>query len=323
MHKTVPRGGLQPMIICKFGGSSVADADHVRKVKSILESDERRSIVVVSAPGRRFSEDEKVTDLLYECAALVSEGKSCTTVFRKVEERYRTLLKDLGMDETLLDGELSTVFSDINSAKGADYAASRGEYLSAQLVSAYLGWEFVDTVPHILVQEDGTPALSSIKNLSQALSGGGKYVLPGFYGINADGHIKTFSRGGSDITGAIVARAAKAELYENWTDVSGVFAVDPRIVPHARVIPELTYHEVRDLAAVGAGMKKQLLRLLLPVFLLLSRIPMPPWMQVLPLYSKEMQRLLLWWVCPPRKAIAASCFISLCCSSSPASGWLC
>lgn len=242
-----------PMIICKFGGSSVADADHVKKVKAILNADKRRSIVVVSAPGRRFAEDEKVTDMLYQCAALVTEGKSCLPVFRKIEDRYRAIIRDLGMDESILDSEFKTILSDISSSRGPDYAASRGEYLSAQLVATYLGWEFVDTAPLIVVKSDGTPDDSSLLHLSQALSTGGKYVLPGFYGVNEEGMIKTFSRGGSDITGAIVARAAKAEAYENWTDVSGVFAADPRIVPTAKVIAEMTYTEVRDLAAVGAG----------------------------------------------------------------------
>ncbi|AEC01498.1 aspartate kinase [Parasphaerochaeta coccoides] len=241
------------MIICKFGGSSVADAAHVKKVKAILHEDNQRNIVIVSAPGRRFAEDEKVTDMLYKCAALVAEGKSCLPVFRKIEDRYRTIIRGLGMDETLLDEEFKTIREDISSSRGADYAASRGEYLSARLVAEYLGWKFIDTAPLIVVKSDGTPDDSSLLHLSQALSSDGRYVLPGFYGVNAEGQIKTFSRGGSDITGAIVARAAKAEAYENWTDVSGIFAADPRIVPDAHVISEMTYSEVRDLAAVGAG----------------------------------------------------------------------
>lgn len=243
----------QNIMVCKFGGSSVADADHLKKVKDILESDSRRSIVVVSAPGRRSKDDEKVTDMLYACNKLVQEGRSCKELFKKISKRYTDILTGLGMKADFLKPVLDEVRRCIDAGHGTDYAASRGEYLSARLVAEYLGWTFLDTANVVVINHDGTVHPSTWLKLSEALDPKGKYVIPGFYGATLDGTVKTFSRGGSDITGAIMARAASAALYENWTDVSGVFMADPRLIPDAKVVQTMTYKEVRELAEVGAG----------------------------------------------------------------------
>lgn len=241
------------MIVCKFGGSSVADADHVKKVRAILEADARRSIVVVSAPGRRSKDDEKVTDMLYDCNRLVQGGKSCKELFKNISKRYADILTGLGMKSDFLKPVLDEIRCCIDAGHGTNYAASRGEYLSARLVAEYLGWTFLDTADVVVINHDGTVHPSTWLKLSETLDPRGKYVIPGFYGATEDGTVKTFSRGGSDITGAIMARAVGATLYENWTDVSGVFMADPRLIPEAKVVQTMTYKEVRELAEVGAG----------------------------------------------------------------------
>lgn len=241
------------MVVCKFGGSSVADADHVKKVRAILEADSRRNIVVVSAPGRRSKDDDKVTDLLYACNKLVQDGRSCKELFKKISSRYTDILTGLGMKADFLKPVLDEVRRCIDAGHGTDYAASRGEYLSARLIAEYLGWTFLDTADVVVINHDGTVHPATWQKLSEALDPKGKYVIPGFYGATVDGAVKTFSRGGSDITGAIMARAVVADLYENWTDVSGVFMADPRLIPDAKVVQTMTYKEVRELAEVGAG----------------------------------------------------------------------
>ena len=241
------------MIVCKFGGSSVADEDQIKKVKDILESDKERTIAVVSAPGKRNKEDRKVTDMLLECNALVQQNKSCRSVFNLIEERFLSIAKALKVNSRKLKAALETVRQKIDAGAGMDYAASRGEYLSALLISEYLGWEFIDSADCIVINADGSVNGISYERLSNMLLPNGHYVIPGFYGATVDGVIKTFSRGGSDISGAIAARAAKAKLYENWTDVSGLFAADPRIVENAKAVPFMTYNEVRELADVGAS----------------------------------------------------------------------
>jgi aspartate kinase len=241
------------MIVCKFGGSSVADAVQIRKVKAIVDADESRQIVVVSAPGRRTKDDRKVTDMLYECNAMVQKGLSCRKLFEKVASRYTDILADLEMDETPFLPVLEEVRDHIDAGRGAEYAASRGEYLSARLVASFFGWEFLDADPLVVINDDGTVNESTWENLSGAVERGHRYVVPGFYGVDRGGKVKTFSRGGSDITGAILSRAVDASLYENWTDVSGVYSVDPRLVPDAKVIPSMSYREVRELGGVGAG----------------------------------------------------------------------
>ena len=223
------------MIVCKFGGSSVADDSQIRKVKAILDADSRRTIAVVSAPGRRSSEDDKITDLLYECNHLAQQNRSCRPVFEKIADRYLGIAKALKLDAGRLVPALDEIRQGIDAGRGTDYAASRGEYLSGLIIAAYLGWEFVDPADYIVINSDGTVNPITYERLSARFSEGGHYVLPEFYGSTPEGVIKTFSRGGSDISGAIASRAAKAELYENWTDVSGIYAADPRIVKNAKV----------------------------------------------------------------------------------------
>lgn len=241
------------MIVCKFGGSSLADEKQFRKVKAIIESDSRRTIAVVSAPGKRDSSDEKITDMLYQCNALAQKNQSCRPVFDKIASRYIGIAEALRLDVSRLTAALDEVRQNIDAGRGTDYAASRGEYLSGQLMAQYLGWQFIEPAECIVINSDGTVNPLSYERLANLISDGGHYVIPGFYGATEQGVIKTFSRGGSDISGAIAARAAKAELYENWTDVSGMYAADPRIVPDAKVIDEITYTQVRELSDVGAS----------------------------------------------------------------------
>ncbi|MDD3213846.1 MAG: aspartate kinase [Eubacteriales bacterium] len=239
-------------IVAKFGGSSLSDAGQFRKVRDILRLDPRRVYVVPSAPGRRFDKDDKVTDLLYAVCRLRGEGGDWKAAFAKVEERYRQIAEELKL--TL---DLSARFFEIREAVAegadADYCASRGEYLNGLLLSDYLGYTFIDPKDYIFFTEKG--AFDSEKTntaLSRVLATVENAVVPGFYGALPDGSIHTFSRGGSDITGAIVARAAGAELYENWTDVSGFLMADPRIVPGAQTICNITYRELRELSYMGA-----------------------------------------------------------------------
>lgn len=241
------------MKVCKFGGSSVASADQIRKVKAILDSDKERTVVVVSAPGKRVSTDEKITDMLYKCASLVSDGHSCDEVFSKIESRYLEIARSLSLDEKEIKAELENVKVNIEKGMGAAYAASRGEYLSAKLIAAYLGWNFLDSENTVVIGEDNRIEDITYTQLRNAVKKGEKYVIPGFYGTSLSGEITTFSRGGSDITGAIAASALDASVYENWTDVSGVFSSDPRVVKNAHVIKELSYREVREFSEVGAS----------------------------------------------------------------------
>ncbi len=241
------------MVVCKFGGSSVADEKQIMKVKAILENNIDRRIAIVSAPGKRNKEDRKITDMLYECNSLVQKNLSCKRVFAEIGKRYLDIAVALKLDTKKLTLALDEVRRKIDAGEGTDYAASRGEYLSGLLIAEYLGWEFVDPENYIVINSDGTVNPISYERLGTRLSTGSHYVIPGFYGATPEGRIKTFSRGGSDISGAIAARAVNANLYENWTDVSGVYAADPRIVENARVIPELTYVQVRELSDVGAS----------------------------------------------------------------------
>ncbi len=241
------------MTVSKFGGSSVADAAQIKKVKAILKSDENRTIAIVSAPGKRNKEDEKITDLLYRCNSMVQKGQSCRTVFATIAKRFVGIAKDLKIDEKMVAEKLDDIRCQIDAGRGADFAASRGEYLSAFIISQYLGWEFVDSADIVVINADSTVNETTYAKTAERLAKGGKYVIPGFYGETEQGVLKTFTRGGSDITGAIVARAVGADLYENWTDVSGIFRADPRVVEDAEVIPSLSYKQVRELADVGAS----------------------------------------------------------------------
>lgn len=241
------------MIVCKFGGSSLADAAQMKKVKAILESNPERMAVVVSAPGKRNKDDEKVTDLLYQCNALAQKGQSCRPVFNEIVKRFSSIANDLKIDEKELSLMLDDIRVAIDAGHGADYTASRGEYLSAFIMSRYLGWEFVDAADVIVLNSDSTVNDATYQKLAERLVSGKRYVIPGFYGETEQGVLKTFSRGGSDITGAIIARALNADLYENWTDVSGIYRADPRVVENAAVIPSMSYKEVRELSDVGAS----------------------------------------------------------------------
>ena len=241
------------MKVCKFGGSSVADASQIKKVKAILDSDKERTIVVVSAPGKRFSGDEKVTDMLLSCAALAQNEKALEEKFEEVKDRYRDIAEGLRLGRDVIDGELEAVLEKMKMGAGRDYAASRGEHLNAILISKYLGWNYIETEDTIVIGENNKIESESYTNLASVIEKGKKYVIPGFYGRSPSGEVRCFSRGGSDITGAIAARAVMADVYENWTDVSGVYSSDPRYVKSAHVIPMLSYKMVRELSEVGAS----------------------------------------------------------------------
>lgn len=238
-------------IACKFGGSSVADAAQIEKVVSIVRSDERRCFVVPSAPGKRFEDDTKITDLLYLCYELVRQNVDFSEPFNKIRTRFLDLSEALGVS---IDMErlLAEVERRIADGAGRDYVASRGEYLCGRILADVLGSAFVDPAEAILFRSDGRLDGDSYSRLQARLSDERLYVVPGFYGADAEGEIVTFSRGGSDITGAIVARAVGAEVYENWTDVSGLLMADPRMVPDPLPVEEITYREMRELAYMGA-----------------------------------------------------------------------
>lgn len=238
------------MIVSKFGGSSLCDAAHIKKVAAILKSDSRRVVAVVSAPGKRSKEDTKITDSLYACARLVQRNESCKDEFDLIRERFITIAKDLKIDGNITQA-LDEVYENISNGAGPDYAASRGEYLNGILISEYLGWSFIDAFDVVSIEQDGSVSEITYENMRKAIKEGEHYVLPGFFGKGSDKKVKTFSRGGSDISGAIVARSLQDCLYENWTDVSGISKADPRIISDAKVIETLTYNEVRELAAVG------------------------------------------------------------------------
>ncbi len=238
--------------VVKFGGSSLADAEQFKKVAKIVLSDKTRRYVVPSAPGRRFDGDEKVTDMLYACHALASKGKKIDPLFDKIRERYNSIIAGLGLALSL-DDEFDTIYDTIMGGAGDSYAASRGEYLNGIILAAYLGFDFIDAAKCIFFTEN--KQLDSDKTndvLSKELELHEYAVIPGFYGSMPDGSVVTFSRGGSDITGSVVARAACAELYENWTDVSGFLMADPRVVKNPKTIDVITYHELRELSYMGA-----------------------------------------------------------------------
>ncbi|WP_044975416.1 aspartate kinase [Ruminococcus sp. HUN007] len=238
--------------VVKFGGSSLADANQFRKVADIIKSDEKRKFVVPSAPGKRFREDTKVTDMLYSCYELVKSGKDIKDQFGKIRERYNGIISDLGLDLSL-DKEFEEIEYCLKAKSGRDYAASRGEYLNGIILAAYLGYEFIDAAEVIYFDDNGSFMLDkTIEAVRERIKNVECAVIPGFYGITLNDTIKTFSRGGSDVTGSIIARAVRAEIYENWTDVSGFLIADPRIVEDPKVIKTITYKELRELSYMGA-----------------------------------------------------------------------
>ena len=239
--------------VVKFGGSSLASAAQIKKAAAIIRSDEARRYVVVSAPGKRDSADIKITDLLYRCCDLAAAGQNFDEPLTMIRDRFAGIVEELGT--TLdLDTEMEKIRAHLAAGPKRDYMASRGEYLNAKVISAYLGFDFLDAADCVLFRDNGTfDAETTNTNLAAALAGTKGVVVPGFYGAMADGTIHTFSRGGSDVTGAIVARAVGADLYENWTDVSGMLAADPRIISNPRGIDYITYQELRELAYMGAS----------------------------------------------------------------------
>ena len=239
--------------VVKFGGSSLASARQFKKVGDIIRADKSRRYVIPSAPGKRNSKDTKVTDMLYECYAAASTGASYKKLLEAIKARYQEIIDGLDLNLNL-DHEFATIEENFVKGIGKDYAASRGEYLNGIVMANYLGYEFIDAAEVIFFDENGNfEAELTNKELSERLEHIERAVSPGFYGSKHDGSIKTFSRGGSDVTGSIVARAIHADLYENWTDVSGFLVTDPRIVENPEVIETITYKELRELAYMGAG----------------------------------------------------------------------
>lgn len=242
--------GLKKVV--KFGGSSLASAQQFEKVSDIILADETRRYVVPSAPGKRFDADIKVTDMLYACYDLAAKGKNFDKEFNLIKERYNEIINDLGLDLSLED-EFVTIKSCFIGMAGRDYAASRGEYLNGIILAKFLGYEFVDAAEVIFFNDFGVfDSEKTNKVLSEKLGGIERAVIPGFYGSMPNDTIKTFSRGGSDVTGSIVAAAAGADLYENWTDVSGFLIADPRIIKDPLPITTITYRELRELSYMGA-----------------------------------------------------------------------
>ena len=241
------------MKVVKFGGSSMADAGQYRKIRDILMADPERKVVVVSAAGKRFSEDHKLTDLLYLCHAHVEYGVDCSGIFDMIASRYLDIRDELGLD-LRLEPELLELKKRLDAKSiGRDELVSRGEYFSAKLMAAYLGFQFVDAADWVKFNMDGTVNQEeTYEALRYHVLEGYGAVIPGFYGSMPDGTIHTFSRGGSDITGALAAAALDADVYENWTDVSGILMADPRIVDNPQAIPEVTYDELRELSYSGA-----------------------------------------------------------------------
>ena len=239
--------------VVKFGGSSLASAEQFTKVKDIICSDIDRRYVVPSAPGKRFSGDTKVTDMLYTCYAAAEQDEDFSDKLAKIQARYNEIINGLGLNLSL-DTQFEEIASKFAAKAGKEYAASRGEYLNGIIMANYLGYEFVDAAEVIRFNHDGSfNAAVTNKIMSKRLEKVERAVIPGFFGAEEDGTIRTFSRGGSDITGSIVARAVNANLYENWTDVSGFLMADPRIVDSPKAIEKITYRELRELAYMGAS----------------------------------------------------------------------
>ncbi len=238
--------------VLKFGGSSLADAKQFKRVAEIIKSEPERRYVVASAPGKRMSGDTKVTDLLYQCYELASNEEDITDVFNEIRSRYEDIVRDLEI-EIDLDALFDKIKTSMLHNSGRDYIASRGEYLNAKILAKYLGFEFIDAKKVIFFNEDGTFNADKTNDVMRDYLSKVEYaVIPGFYGSMPNGTIKTFTRGGSDITGSIVARAASAHVYENWTDVSGFLMADPRCINNPKGISTITYNELRELSYMGA-----------------------------------------------------------------------
>lgn len=239
--------------VAKFGGSSCASAEQFRKVKDIVLSDKSRHYIVVSAPGKRASGDTKVTDLLYRLQDAVEDEKKFQETLQTIKDRYQEIIDGLGLDFSLA-ADFDRIEQDLKAGADRDYAASRGEFLNAKLMAAYLGFSFIDSASCFVFKEDRSCDYQKTEEgIRAALKDIDYAVFPGFYGANGKGEVVTFSRGGSDVTGSLIAAAEHVDLYENWTDVSGFLVADPRIVPNPEVIDYITYRELRELSYMGAG----------------------------------------------------------------------
>lgn len=239
--------------IAKFGGSSCADAAQFRKVRDIVTADSGRRYIVVSAPGKRDSRDTKVTDMLYQLYSAVEKKSGVEEILSKIENRYQDIIDGLGLDFNLKE-DFQEIKEKLEQGANKDYAASRGEYLNGKLMAEFLGFAFVDAAECICFHEDGSCDFKATEErTAERLKGVDYAVIPGFYGVDNAGNTVTFSRGGSDVTGSLLAAALHADLYENWTDVSGFLVADPRIVKEPEVIDYITYRELRELSYMGAG----------------------------------------------------------------------
>ncbi len=239
--------------VAKFGGSSCASAEQFRKVKDIVLSDKSRHYIVVSAPGKRASGDTKVTDLLYRLQDAVADEKKFQETLQTIKDRYQEIIDGLELQFSLA-ADFDRIKQDLKAGADRDYAASRGEFLNAKLMAAYLGFSFIDSASCFVFKEDRSCDYQKTEEgIRAALKDIDYAVFPGFYGANEKGEVVTFSRGGSDVTGSLIAAAEHVDLYENWTDVSGFLVADPRIVPNPEVIDYITYRELRELSYMGAG----------------------------------------------------------------------
>ncbi len=239
--------------VVKFGGTSMADAKSIRQVAEIIKQDKERRYVVVSAPGKRFLQDHKVTDMLYACYHDMQINGECKATFDKIRERFKGIVKDLGLGLDI-DSYLDKVEEEMLKYNSAEFCASRGEYLSAVITAEVLGYEFIDAKDVMIFDANGDfDSESTNEKVKSVLENVERAVVPGFYGGDSEGIVHTFSRGGSDVSGAVIARAVGASLYENWTDVNGFMSADPRIVDNPKPIETLSYKELRELAYMGAN----------------------------------------------------------------------
>lgn len=244
---------MNDIIVAKFGGSSLADSRQFAKVKDIIDSDARRRYIIPSAPGKRYDKDHKITDLLYMCQQLAAHELSFDEVYNIIEKRYLDICMELELDFNI-NAILNEIKEKIQKGASRDYAASRGEYLNAIILSHYLGYKFIDAAELIIFNKRGQfDSEATQEKVQSKLAGVTHAIIPGFYGAMPDDQIKTFSRGGSDVTGSIIARGVGAQLYENWTDVSGFLMADPRIVKDSKGIEKITYKELRELSYMGAS----------------------------------------------------------------------
>ncbi len=280
--------------VCKFGGSSLASAETFQKVKAIIEKDDARRIVVVSAPGKRFKEDMKVTDLLYLTEAHLKYNAPYTDIFESVKQRYREIAEGCRLSVDL-DAEFAKIEEKLSKKTGVDYIVSRGEYLNAVLMANYLGYTFVDSADWLFFGYDGKVDYErSYFALKTIMERHPRVVLPGFYGSMPDGNIRTFSRGGSDVTGALAAVGAEADCYENFTDVSGVMMADPRIVKDPKPISRITFAELRELSHMGAEVLHEetvlpVRKKNIPIYIKNTNAPEEPGTMIMESFSEEVE----------------------------------